>query len=88
MAFKVNSVTLFDDSGNLPWGQISAWAGTIKQLSVSSSGDGTNPIGTSGVKCTSASFNTTSNILSLGFDTNCVCVCVCVCDCSGGGGGG
>lgn len=73
MAFKVNSTTVFNNSGIVPIAQVSLSA-QVKGVSVSSGGDGTNPYGGSYAACSSASFNNATGILTMFWNTNCACV--------------
>ncbi len=73
MAFKVNSTTVFDNTGVVPVAQVT-FPTTVKGVSVSAYGDGTFPYGGTYAACSSASFNSGTGILTMFWNTNCACV--------------
>jgi hypothetical protein len=87
MAINIGGSQVVNNSAQVGWGSLTGLpGGMIFGLSVSAVGDNTNPIGSSGVIMSSASFS--GNVLYCQFNTNCACdcACACACDCACGGG--
>ena len=81
MAFKVNATTVFDNAGHMPFSDITISAGPIKTLTVTKTGDNTVPNGTVSSAANGVSFNTSTDVLTINYATDCANCANCS-DCS------
>lgn len=78
MAFKINTTTIFDDSGNIDWSIITDRPQYVSTFVSTTLGDGA-----AGTTAYSVNVAYSAGTLTIWFNSNCNCNC----DCTGGDGG-